>query len=756
MKSLDDIKKESFSGDSSSSSLQYPDFKKTGVGTFLYGIKEGLQQGAQAIGTGVNEFNKVFYGATKLDTLGGSESYDKDYERYAKNLADYNQRIQDKAIEKLGVDGANSFAAQAGAALGQAGGQLAVTAINPYLGVTAISAQAVGAGKSAYDEAYAGAKEQGMSDEQAKKIAKINGIVTGAVNLAEIIPVGRALSFGKEVIEKPFEIGLKGVAKRFGTNALLESGTEGAQDFVSSLTAKLTYDKEKNPLRDGIQSALASLPASLLFGGAGEANVQLKVNKATNQITTLLSETGMDPERAKVAANIIVHQQMLNGDENLFEKEPKELKDAYENAVEFKRAQLQKLATDPNYQMDQQLNDTADHIIGAYQRYDELANFEKATQMQMTDQEVQDTANYVMDQIPDDNLMNAEKEWQDVTEKEYRALQEKINKLQKKKERELKRARMRAEEKRAKDQFLNEPYVPEKDLPVIEMGNKPKQKSGLPTIQLESKKQPLNTDYTYEPIVQDIQDKIDTLLEKQDNLVTQFTEKHKKPVETKNEKPKQVTVVKKEVVQTTKSEKAPVEDTTNKQSNTTGLKTTGGGEFKPSGLATGTELRAIEKKVAVDGLESVSGSERAVLEDQMNLAEQYIKSNPEDALKVAMGEMNAPEGLLASVVFKAVENKALTEGDVDLIQRLATSDMTDQATAAGQFIKGFDTYNNEYSPTEIIKTINKNRFENVQKSLKDKTVKNAEKEAIKEVEDNVESNKPKKDDWDQFIESIRC
>lgn len=737
METFDEFKKNKANPDSSNPGLQYPDFKKTGVGTFLYGIKAGLEKGAQSIGTGVNEYNKFFYDKTGLN----NDYVSKDYEKYNKKLQEFDSNINKKIVEKLGVDGAQSFAAQAGMGIGQAGGQLALTAINPVVGYTAITAQAVGAGKQAYDEAYDGAKKNGMSDEQAKKIAKINGLITGAVNIAEVVPVGRALSLGKDIIEKPLEMGAKGLIKRFGTNALLESGTEGAQDFTSSLTAKLTYDKTKNPIRDGIQSALTALPASVLFGGAGEANVQLQINKAKTNITDTLVGAGMEREKAKVAADIIVKQHMIHGNENLFETQPKELKDAYENAVKFKQAQIEKMATDPEYKMDKKLNDTADSIIQAYQQYDNTVNGEENQQNAQVEQDTQDIANQALDAVPDENFDTAEQDWTQNVEPEYKKLQKKILKEQKKRELATK-----------KDQFLNEPYTPESQLPTIEMGSKPRDKSGLPTIQMDQKTtaQKVAGDFTYHP-VDDSTSKIDAYLEQQDKLISDFKEKHTK------KKP----VVKKKVSEKTK----PVEKTTPKVESEKKVATE---VQEPKVTATnpeeGTISKAasdINKELVARGFDSLSEDEQAKFtsiskQEQIDRVSELLAKDIEAAKRMALGLEDVPNNIKSQVLYNAVKNYALEQNDVQLIRDLAKSPIAEERALLAQSLGAAGFNNNEYDPVDIIQKINKGKAEDAKKELKGKTIKQATNEVVKDVKEKVDVKKPKRQDWESFINEITC
>lgn len=275
----------------------------------LYGVKTGASQVAK----GINEYNKWFYNTFNKGKGAFGESYDPLYEKNDTKVKEYENKSTEKLVERLGEERANSFVTQASAALGQGGMQLAAFAVNPVVGYTTIAGQTIGAGKSAYDEAL-----EATGDE---KIAKINGIVTGSVNSLEALPVFRLAGIGKDLLMKPIKTGALEVGKRLAGATLLESGTEGISEGVSSLTRKLTYDKEAMPLRDAINAFLVSIPTGILFGGAGEVNIQSRlreIKKASGGIKKALEEAGVDEEKSGEVADVIVNQYATLGDEDIF------------------------------------------------------------------------------------------------------------------------------------------------------------------------------------------------------------------------------------------------------------------------------------------------------------------------------------------------------------------------------------------------------------------------------------------------------
>ena len=60
------------------------------------------------------------------------------------------------------------------------------------------------------------------------------------------------------------------------------------------------------------------------------------------------------------------------------------------------------------------------------------------------------------------------------------------------------------------------------------------------------------------------------------------------------------------------------------------------------------------------------------MEEQAKLANDFMNKSPEMARKVALGQVEAPKGVIPEAVFVAVENKAIAEGDANTLRDLAT------------------------------------------------------------------------------------
>lgn len=148
------------------------------------------------------------------------------------------------------------------------------------------------------------------------------------------------------------------------------------------------------------------------------------------------------------------------------------------------------------------------------------------------------------------------------------------------------------------------------------------------------------------------------------------------------------------------------------------LKPVGGGERVASELASGIEARAIEKKLTDKPFSSLSMHERGVMEEQRAGATKLYAEDKDLAMRIAMGEENAPEGQLPSVIYQKVVEEAEKSGDIDTMMKLATSPFNDEITAMAQNIRGLAEFRNKTSPTEIIKKVSKTRKAVTEKKAK--------------------------------------
>lgn len=124
-------------------------------------------------------------------------------------------------------------------------------------------------------------------------------------------------------------------------------------------------------------------------------------------------------------------------------------------------------------------------------------------------------------------------------------------------------------------------------------------------------------------------------------------------------------------------------------------------------------------------------------------ASEYVTSNPEEAIKVLSGEIEAPKGILRNAIYVAMQNEAI--GNVELARKLASI----TSTRMGQEISIL-TEIDPNSPVKALREIYTIREERAKKKYKDL------KKARKNITENIkkEIKIVDKYDWNAFISSI--
>lgn len=178
----------------------------------------------------------------------------------------------------------------------------------------------------------------------------------------------------------------------------------------------------------------------------------------------------------------------------------------------------------------------------------------------------------------------------------------------------------------------------------------------------------------------------------------------------------------------------------------------GKGETKQAGLAVGVEAKAIEKKL-VDNLGDLPEFKQVNMRDQANLAGKLLAKNEDDAIKIALGQKAPPSNILPESVFIAVENKAIREGNVDLLRQLASSSRTTEATAMGQRIRTLRERMDD-SPTKLMADIINERKKAFETKFKGRSEAEVMKKEVNRIKTRVKQ--PDKNDWGSFIKSIQC
>lgn len=172
---------------------------------------------------------------------------------------------------------------------------------------------------------------------------------------------------------------------------------------------------------------------------------------------------------------------------------------------------------------------------------------------------------------------------------------------------------------------------------------------------------------------------------------------------------------------------------------------------KTSGSALSAESRAVQKGL-VDDLGDKATYKPESYKTEANNAVQLTHDNPQKAMDIALGNKPGNNAIHEVAVRRAVENKALQEGDVGTLTRLASSSQHTATSEAAQRLgaEGFSADRN--SPVQAIKEISQSRTaalgKNADKVL-DSTAKDIKTAAAPAM-------KVSRQDWHSFITDLQC
>ena len=128
--------------------------------------------------------------------------------------------------------------------------------------------------------------------------------------------------------------------------------------------------------------------------------------------------------------------------------------------------------------------------------------------------------------------------------------------------------------------------------------------------------------------------------------------------------------------------------------------------------------------------------------DQIEKVSKLLTKDPQKAIDMATGKTPVTGDINSQVIFNAVKNKALAEGDVSTIRDLANSPIATERSVAAQKLGASGFNNGEADPVKAIRDVMKARE---QKGVDLKT----EAKKIKTIPHTKET-------WSSFIESIKC
>jgi hypothetical protein len=133
--------------------------------------------------------------------------------------------------------------------------------------------------------------------------------------------------------------------------------------------------------------------------------------------------------------------------------------------------------------------------------------------------------------------------------------------------------------------------------------------------------------------------------------------------------------------------------------------------------------------------------------ENIKLASEYVLQNPDEAIKVLTGEIEAPKGILRNAIYVAMENMA--KGDVELARRLASI----TSTRLGQELSILTEIDQD-SPVKAMRDIIQIKEETFKRRYKNKKVGEVKKKLADDIKKDVK--KVNNSDWSSFIDSIKC
>lgn len=175
---------------------------------------------------------------------------------------------------------------------------------------------------------------------------------------------------------------------------------------------------------------------------------------------------------------------------------------------------------------------------------------------------------------------------------------------------------------------------------------------------------------------------------------------------------------------------------------------------KESGYAKSLEEKAVEKKMASE-FQDLAEYTPAVRKEQAQMTTKLINEDIEKVNSILEGKSELPNGMRGSSLALAVEQHAIANNDVKLLQKLAKSKIASGISEAGSELSML-AGRNANSPVRIIRNIIKARKENVVKRLKGKKVSEARKVTKESIKKAIKKEAPTKETWSNFIKEIKC
>ena len=167
----------------------------------------------------------------------------------------------------------------------------------------------------------------------------------------------------------------------------------------------------------------------------------------------------------------------------------------------------------------------------------------------------------------------------------------------------------------------------------------------------------------------------------------------------------------------------------------------------------------INSKLVKQGFDELPEEELASFtpitkEEQTTRVSQLIGKDPAKAQAMATGLEKVPNDIHPQVLFNAVKNKAIQEGNGEVLRSLASSPIAKQRSLAAQSLGASAFDNGDMDAVKAIAQINKARESKIARTSKDTNV--LRKDTIKQAKTELKRTKPTKQSVSSFIESLTC
>lgn len=176
-------------------------------------------------------------------------------------------------------------------------------------------------------------------------------------------------------------------------------------------------------------------------------------------------------------------------------------------------------------------------------------------------------------------------------------------------------------------------------------------------------------------------------------------------------------------------------------------------ETTPSKVAKSIEAKAIEEKLT-KGFGDIAGYEKITIKDQAQKTAKLLDEEYDNAVKMVRGEIPVKEGIKPEMLIKTMEDYAQAKGDVNLLRDIAKSPLVSETSAHAQSLRILAERNPE-SAVANIKRVAEERAATFEKKT-GKSISKAKKEIADEIKSKAKQKIPTREDWNKFIEEIKC